>query len=123
NALDTFLATHCNPLNKNEKLPIKGGKGPSRVELEQDVELKSIEHANVDGAQEMVSSHLNYHRDPGLKESKFFHGPMMDDREPVLEPSVHPKTIGGGSLETEIFMDAKESGDTSTEEWDVDIAG
>jgi hypothetical protein len=49
---------------------------------------------------------------------------MFDDRRPVLEDtlSLHPKNNGSRSLEVEVFVDAKENGDSSAEEWDMDIA-
>ncbi|MCH79273.1 endonuclease/exonuclease/phosphatase family protein [Trifolium medium] len=78
-----------------------------------------------DGAQDFVATHMNYHRDPGLKESKFFHGHMQENRRPALENtfSLHPKNSGGGCLEMEVFEDANDNGDSSAEEGDIDIAG
>ncbi|MCI03722.1 hypothetical protein A2U01_0024763 [Trifolium medium] len=69
------------------------------------------------------SAHLSYHRDPGLKESKIFDGPMFVDGRPVTDAplSKHPKNTGGSSLEVEVFVDAKDDGGSSTEEWDMDV--
>ncbi|MCH86877.1 hypothetical protein A2U01_0007737, partial [Trifolium medium] len=43
-----------------------------------------------------TKSNVDHQGDPGLKESKFFHGPMFDDRRPVLEDTLplHPKNNG-----------------------------
>jgi hypothetical protein len=67
--------------------------------------------------------HMEYHRDPGIKESKFFHGPMPDARIPVLSEPVpmHSKNNGGRSTEMEVFVDAKENGESSSDEWGMEI--
>jgi hypothetical protein len=121
NALDACISNQYKPMNKIEKLPMKNnvdhqGYDQGQAAVQNFVELHESQNSD--------QTHLFYHRDPGLKESKFFHGPMFDDRRPVLEDtlSLHPKNNGSRSLEVEVFVDAKENGDSSAEEWDMDIA-
>jgi hypothetical protein len=66
--------------------------------------------------------HMNYHREPGLKESKFFHGPFLAAGGPEVEEHfpLQIKNNGRGRMEVEVFEDAKENGDSSSEEWDKD---
>jgi hypothetical protein len=47
---------------------------------------------------------------------------MFDTRRPAVgEPLLmHSKNNGGRSMEMEVFVDAKENGDSSSEEWDME---
>ncbi|GAU42948.1 hypothetical protein TSUD_142850 [Trifolium subterraneum] len=125
NAFDTFVETHCNPMKKNVMLTDNKSMGQCSNALGQVTGPKSMIQDQVEGAHEIVSTNLNYHREPGLKESKNFHGPVQEHRRPALENtfSLQPNNTGGGSLELEVFEDANENGDSSAEECDMNIAG
>ncbi|WJX37158.1 hypothetical protein P8452_24952 [Trifolium repens] len=125
NAFDTFIATHCNSMHKKETVPTTGNTIQCSVQHEQHAGKQSIGHDSAAINQEMEVTHLNYHREPGLTESDQVHRPMPNNNQPVLEPalSLPPKSNGDGSVEVEVFVDTKENGELSTEEWDMDTAG
>ncbi|PNY13535.1 hypothetical protein L195_g010191 [Trifolium pratense] len=118
--LDTLIATHANPVNKN----VNGGKGiDGSKQVNSTVPaLENIRQDPVWMATIGDLTNANYHRDPGIHESKFFNGPMFGDKRPAPEDSLstHPKNTGGRSAEVEVFVDAKDNGDSSIEEWDME---
>ncbi|MCH81759.1 hypothetical protein A2U01_0002551 [Trifolium medium] len=114
--LDNLTSSQFKAIKKN---------GVSQKEYGQSntTRLEGAKQAQMTEPHTKAPVHMEYHRDPGIKESKFFHGPMFDARIPVLgEPlPMHPKNNGGMSTEMEVFVDAKENGESSSEEWDMEI--
>jgi hypothetical protein len=117
---ETFMTQHSNQVHKN----MAGGN---------EVDVNHI----ADGAVTMMGitkqdpgltatdsepNHMSYHREPGIQESKIFNGPMLGARKQTLEEplSTQPKNTGGGRLEQEVLMDAKDKGDMSVEECYMD---
>jgi hypothetical protein len=65
---------------------------------------------------------VNFHREPGIHESKFFDGHMLGDDRPTLEDRLPTLSINTGDrrMEVDVFVDAKDSGDSSVEEWEME---
>jgi len=115
--IDNFMATHLNKLEKPKIFEV-GQQGTVIFQT-----TFSTGQVQNEGTKMGEFSHLNYHRDPGPTESKFFHGTMFEDRRPVLAQSLilQPKNNGSNSMEIEDFGNAKENEGTSTAERDMEI--
>ncbi|PNX77423.1 hypothetical protein L195_g033390 [Trifolium pratense] len=120
--IESFISNHCNAMKQNDKVAGKITMDHKEAGPHQNATPIIMEHAQITEPVKIDPVHMNYHRDPGLKESKFFHGPMFKDRRPELDEPflMQPKNNGGRSMEMEVFVDAKENGDSSSEEWDMD---
>jgi hypothetical protein len=102
------IATHANPMNKgnvNDVVPI----------------LEPVQQNTKVMVEDNQLAHVIYHREPGINESKFFNGPMFGDSKPELANLVtmHP-TNTSSSLVVEVFEDAKDTEETSAEEWNME---
>jgi hypothetical protein len=117
--LNTFIATHVTPVNKNESRG-KGPDGSRSVDTTPILVPVVVPPVLMEANRDNVP--VNFHRDPGIHESKFFDGPMFGDGRPTPEdrlPTLSTNT-GDRRIEVDVFVDAKDSVDSSVEEWEME---